>query len=330
MFSKKANIEDVSSCLRISDKYFAHYSRDFKLRILDSELLTLQLEHQFSRDFDYKIHADRLFFSLDNELHALSLSSPNLEKVCHTQKQYITALSASRYLASSYQRKDKRYENSIFDEGCKMLWEESGETSYRDVYDKHLLLSDRSGVKISYLNFEDCKILWHRELERGIGGDSIETYNSLIIPLLDRSLCAFSRGSGTVLWELENALSFYNYDASNCKLYGIGGKTFEVINAQTGEREIQHDLSKDLHISSHLTYYDTGLLYFSGYRAKNIPVFGAVDVVNGELVFTQVVEIPGEKSFKKGLDRPVVVRNRLYVRDAMKTLHVYEREDHST
>ncbi len=134
--------------------------------------------------------------------------------------------------------------------------------------------------------------------------------------------------TGGILWEVEKVLSYYNYDPSSCMLYGLGGKTFEVINVDSGEREIQHELSEDLHIASHLTYYDNGLLYFSGYRDNNIPVFGAVDVENANLVFTQEVKMPGEKSFRKGLDRPVVVGNRLYVRDAMKTLHVYEREDH--
>ena len=56
-------------------------------------------------------------------------------------------------------------------------------------------------------------------------------------------------------------------------------------------------------------------------------MFGAVNVEEGKLIFTQAVEMPGEKSFRKGLDRPVVVGNRLYVRDALKTLHIYERLD---
>ena len=142
------------------------------------------------------------------------------------------------------------------------------------------------------------------------------------------NVVALDKSKGSIIWELEDSFSFYNYDESSCKLYGLSGRTFEMIDIDKGEREIQQELSEDLHISSHLTYYDNGLLYFSGYRDRNIPVFGAVDVENGNLVFTQEVEIPGEKSFRKGLDRPVVVGNRLYVRDAMKTLHVYEREGH--
>ncbi|MEZ4899238.1 MAG: hypothetical protein R2806_20505 [Saprospiraceae bacterium] len=328
MFRKKANIEDVYSCLRISEKCLSYYSSDFRLKVLDIKLIILQFEYQFTRDFDYKVYSDRLFFSLDNELHVLGLQTPKLEKVCHTQQQYVTAASDRRFLASSYRRKDKQYVNAIFDESCKLLWEQSGETTFRDVYDKHLLLADRRGSKIGYLNFEDCKILWQRELEGSIDGVSIETNISLIIPL-SGSLNAFSSGSGARLWKLENALSFYNYDASNSKLYGLGGNTFEVINSDTGVREMQKELTIDLHIASHLTYYNDGLLYFSGYLNKNTPVFGAVNVNDGSLVFIQEVEMPGEKSFRKGLDRPVVVGNRLYVRDSMKTLHVYERVEDS-
>ena len=323
MFNKKANIEDVYSCLRISDKYLIYYSSDYKLKVFDVKLIILQFEYQFTRDFDYKVYSDRMFFSLNNELHVLSLPTFNLEKICKTHQQYVTALSNSRYIASSYRRKDKEYDNAIFGENCELMWEQSGEMSYRDVFDRHLLLSDRSGNKIGYLNFEDCKILWQRELEGSIDGVCIETNISLIIPY-SGGIGAFSKESGTNLWELEDTFSFYNYDALSCKLYGLGGKTFEVINAETGEREIKHDLKKDLHIASHLTYYYDSLVYFSGYLNKNTPVFGAVNIKDGSLAFIQEVEVPGEKSFRKGLDRPIVVGNRLYVRDSMKTLHVYE------
>ena len=141
------------------------------------------------------------------------------------------------------------------------------------------------------------------------------------------NLLKLNINTGQIVWEIEDTFNHYNYDSSSNKLYGLGGKTFEIINVESGMRELQIVLKENLYIAPHLTYYADGYLYFSGYRDNNIPVFGAVDVKTGELVFTQTVEMPGKKSFRKGLDRPVVVGNRLYVRDAMKTLHIYERID---
>jgi hypothetical protein len=326
MFNKKTNIDDVYSCLRVGEDYIVYYSSDFKLKLLGSKFMNLRFELQMSRDFEYKIHDSRLYFSLDNELKVLDIAKTELEDICHTDRQYIIALSNNRYLASSYQRKDKQYDNSIFDENCKLLWEESGDLSYRDVYETHLLLSDRRGNKIGYFDFEDCNIQWSVELSQSINGESIETSNLIIIPL-SNSLIAFKRDTGEMIWKNEFSLSHYNYDGSSCKLYGIVGNTFEVIDVDTGELEKKKEFSENLHIASHLTYYDNDFLYFSGYRDSNIPVFGAVNVKSGKLEFLQEVKTEGEKSFRIGLEKPIVVGNRLYIKDSLNTLHIFEKTD---
>jgi 6-phosphogluconolactonase (cycloisomerase 2 family) len=100
----------------------------------------------------------------------------------------------------------------------------------------------------------------------------------------------------------------------------------EVINSETGERELQTELKEDVHISSHLTCYDNGYVYFSALLDNSIPVFGAVDAKSGELEFIQEVEMQGERSFRNAPDKPIVVGDRLYIRDALKTLHIYARE----
>lgn len=196
-------------------------------------------------------------------------------------------------------------------------------------------LQPRSGEELICRDIRTTEEKWLVNLDKGAQGKRIFGKSTLAI-FVQRvvaksshfNVVALDKSKGSIIWELEDSFSFYNYDESNSKLYGLSGRTFEMIDVDKGEREIQHELSEDLHIVSYLTYYNNGYLYFSGYVDNRTPVFGAVDVESGELVFTQEVEMSGEKSFRKGLDRPIVVGNRLYVRDAMKTLHVYEREDH--
>lgn len=139
------------------------------------------------------------------------------------------------------------------------------------------------------------------------------------------NVLAVNKISGEILWETSHSFPYYSYDETTDKLYGLSGKTFERINAKSGERELVSELGVDVQVSSHLTFFESTLLYFSAFLKGNIPVFGAVDVNSGKLLFTQEVEIEGEKSFRKGLDQPTIVGNRLYVRDAMKTLHIFER-----
>jgi|GEM_PF-2356097 len=327
MFNKFKNIDDVNSCLRVNEECVIYYSSEYLLKLLDSGNLAVKFEHQFTRDFDCKVLKGNLFVSVDNDLLVLDVENLKWEKACQANGQYITALSDHRFLASSYRRKDKEYDNSIYDRDCNLLWEINGEMSFRDVYQSHLLLSDRRGNKIGYLNFKDCNLLWQRGLDSSINGESIETEKYIIIPL-SVGLFAFDRQSGEKVWSIDNSLSHYSYDEQKDSLYGLISKSFEVVDVSTGNREVKKEFGEDLHIASHLTYYSNDLLYFSGYRDNNIPIFGAINVKNGNLVFTQEVEMPGEKSFRRGLDRPIIVGNRLYVRDAMKTLHVYEREDH--
>ena len=63
-------------------------------------------------------------------------------------------------------------------------------------------------------------------------------------------------------------------------------------------------------------------------RSIKKPIIGAINVHNGKLTFSEKVELIGDKSFRKGLDQPFVFGNRLYVRDSVKTLHIYERVDY--
>ncbi|KAB1068628.1 PQQ-binding-like beta-propeller repeat protein [Tamlana haliotis] len=329
MFKKVTKIDDVYSCPSINDECIVYYSSKHVLKFFDIRDLTLKFEHQFTRDFDCKLINSHLYISVDSDLLSLDVENLKLEKVCKSNDQYIMALSNHRYISSSYRRKDKKYDNSIYDQSCKLLLAINGEMSFRNVYQSHLLLSNRGGNKIAYLNFENCNILWQTDLNSIINGESIETKKYIIIPMSD-SLIAFDRQSGEKVWSNKNSLSHYSYAEQNDNLYGITGNFFEVIDANTGKKEVNQKFSENLHIASHLTFNSKDLLYFSGYRDTNIPVFGAVNVKSGKLEFIQEVKIEGEKSFRIGLEKPIVVDNKLYVKDSLNTLHIFKKETTST
>jgi outer membrane protein assembly factor BamB len=137
------------------------------------------------------------------------------------------------------------------------------------------------------------------------------------------SVICLNETNGTKEWEIGNSLSYYYLDDFNGRILGLGDEIFEIINVETGEREMQKKL--DLQVPAHLTYYADGYLYFSGYKGDNVTrIFGAVDVNTGALAFTQSIEMPNGENPSGCYDRPVVVDNRLYIRDQLKTLHVYE------
>ena len=141
------------------------------------------------------------------------------------------------------------------------------------------------------------------------------------------NVLALEKSTGKIIWETENTHPYYCFDEVNNKLYGLGDKRFEAINTLTGKKELTTELGINVYIFSHLTYYNDGFLYFSSHLDNNIPVFGAVNVETGKLDFVQEVKIEGEKSFRIGLEKPIVVGNRLYIKDSLNTLHIFEKTE---
>jgi outer membrane protein assembly factor BamB len=137
------------------------------------------------------------------------------------------------------------------------------------------------------------------------------------------NVLALEKSTGKIIWETENTHPYYCFDEVNNKLYGLGHKQFEVISTVTGKKALIAQLDVNVFISSHLTFYSDGFLYFSSQLDNNIPVFGAVNVKSGKLEFIQEVKIEGEKSFRIGLEKPIVVENRLYIKDSLNTLHIF-------
>ena len=286
---------------------------------------------------DYYLIGGNLCLKFGNEIRKIDLTSCTSTVLCKTDRNNISLINQEYCRGSSSFTKPRRKINDIISiRNAEVIYSWEDNKALISWSAKYPIFFNKESEKLFAFDLSGDKVLWNIILDKGFAGVSYvqevndrELFLQRYLQFEEYNLLKIDVITGSIVWEAINTLNHYNYEASSCKLYGIGGKTFEVINAKTGEREIQQELSEDLHISSHLTYYYNGLLYFSGYQDKNIPVFGAVDVENGELVFTQEVEMPGEKSFRKGLDRPVVVGNRLYVRDSMKTLHVYERVEDS-
>jgi len=290
----------------------------------------------FTKDIDYNIQVfnNKFYFIKGKTLYSLSNDLKGFGAVYEAKEENLSLISENFCKDFTSKRNPRTFVNYIVDLKSKdfvYYWEDGKSLLFE--MDNNFYFQTKFKGNLFKVDIKTNRLIWEIEIDNGIAGkryyQAVSLNKYLFIRQLDGYYNLFNLNleNGNVIWEIEKTLYYYNYDDKLKKVFGLGGKTFEIINVETGERELQKELSENLHIASHLTYYRDGYLYFSGYRDNNIPVFGAVDVKTGELVFTQTVEMPGEKSFRKGLDRPVVVGNRLYVRDAMKTLHIYERID---
>lgn len=210
--------------------------------------------------------------------------------------------------------------------GLEYLIQKEGSIIYiKPIRGNNLIRKNITSGKIEYnINFDDDS-LESQILEQTKEDFYIKTSGN---NPNQSNLYSVNKNTGEINWKTETSLLDYSLD--NNKLYGLGGKRFEVISTLTGKKELVAELDINIVISSHLTYYNDGFLYFSSHLDNNIPVFGAVNVKTGKLDFIQEVKIEGEKSFRIGLEKPIVVDNRLYVKDSLNNLHIFEKDQNET
>ncbi|HNK09888.1 MAG: PQQ-binding-like beta-propeller repeat protein [Saprospiraceae bacterium] len=319
------SIVNVISDLKISDYYLSFYTSDYKLHIIDKSTLFEIKAFQFERDSNYSLFDDKLYLSNDNELCIVDIGNNSILDKFDSRKQYIEVLTEKLYLASSYIRSEKKYENLIIGSDKQPVFELNGEFGVNKYYNQYLFLINRENNKISVASTKKKRKLWETTLVDKVNGSAIINNDYLIVPLF-QSLIKFEIKTGNILWKLDIPhTSDFNINELESKLYSLNTNTFEIIDIETGAREMQKEL--DLQIPAHLTYYADGYLYFSGYKGDRVTrIFGAVDVSTGEVAFTQSIEMPHGETYRGTYDRPTVVGNRLYIRDQLKTLHIYERQ----
>lgn len=333
LFKSIENCTGISSYSfdKVIQKGYIIYSNESGTYIVNSKSFT-EITNTRVDWFDIIEIEDNFFYVYNRELFKINFKSLIVEKIYSTTEEALFPFSQDIVSVGSSNWRTKTQNFSLIKLPNQELlkWEDKRELLC--ISNEISVFYDGETQELFGIELNGKEENWRLPFNNSISGRRYYQllYNEECIiqrhfEIQNNNLLKLNLNTGVIIWEIESAFSFYNFDELNNKLYGINGKTFEIINVESGIRELQIELEENLYIASHLTYYVDGYLYFSGYRDNNIPVFGAVDVKTGELVFTQTVEMPGEKSFKKGLDRPVVVGNRLYVRDAMKTLHIYER-----
>jgi len=312
--------------------YIIYYNQTSELTILNAHSFEkVPIKEQGSSS--YEVFNGAVYLKYQNVIKYLNLDTLDCSIICSTLEKNIRVLNSEYCQGGTSSRKPRIKRNEIIkvsDNSIMHRWSDNkGVLSWNY---KYPLFETKNGSLIFYNIFENS-ILWEIQLDNGSFGKRIlgETKN---IFYLQRAVSkpnifnvlALEKSTGKIIWETKNTHSHYCFDEVNHKLYGLSNKRFEAINTLTGEKQLITELAINVFISSHLTYYNNGLLYFSSHLENNIPVFGAVNVKTGTLDFIQKIKIEGEKSFRIGLEKPIVSDDILYVKDSLNTLHIFEKE----
>lgn len=326
IWKKLKNIENTHLETITKDFLFSYgildlNSHKFEVREVDNYQIINSID--LERDFNYEIGVNNsIYFACDNQIRRYFIESNVLEICIDTKEDYITIVSDSFFIKSIYNSSTKSYINNLIDKKNNIVKAFCCFESFREFTDEYIISLNESNNEIGLFDLKKEEYLWSKKLTKELQNDSIFTESKLFIYSSD-NFYALDLIDGVVSWSIEKPMLHYSFDAG--RLYGLNGCEFEIINANTGKEELNSKLDINVVISSHLTYYNEGFLYFSSHLDNNIPVFGAVNVKTGKLDFIQEVKIEGEKSFRIGLEKPIIVGNRLYVKDSLNTLHIFEK-----
>ncbi|MEQ8583335.1 MAG: hypothetical protein RIC30_20300 [Marinoscillum sp.] len=132
--------------------------------------------------------------------------------------------------------------------------------------------------------------------------------------------------SGELLWKRDGSFQYYQLVKSSGLLYGFAHGLYEVTDIESGEKLVDKKLINDLWVSQHMNSIGDGGLYFVGGTHTNmgmfISKFGKINTETHEIEFIQKLDVAeGVKA-----DPPIYHKGKLYIKDSLDTLHVYEQE----
>lgn len=150
----------------------------------------------------------------------------------------------------------------------------------------------------------------------------------IFVPTHAGHLYALDRHTGALLWHLDDAFNYYQIDAPNHRLVGVGGHYIHLIDIRTGARTVKlldETLLKQnkIFILQHQGCWDDGNYYFVS-NEEGILKIGALDLDQAKLLCIEEVG-RGEDSYY-GAYTPVVSRKKMYFTDTNRTLFEYSIE----
>lgn len=308
-----------------------HAKNNFKIISSYDYRLLYELEGDLG---SYHFFCEKLFLSKKNEILEVDIKNKNTVSFSKTLKNKISIHNFKYSSGITTQRKPRLKEGEIINNiKSEVIHKWIDEKNVLCIRGDLILFYSRNNV-LELFNIEKKQELWRLKLDDGSFGQRIigqtEEFFYLQRALSKKkrfNILKLEKSTGKIIWETENTHPYYCFSEEENKLYGLGGKRFEVINTLTGEKELVTEIDADVLVASHLIYYSDGFLYFSSHLANKTPVIGAVNVKTGKIDFIQEVNVSAKKSMRIGIEKPIVVNNRLYVKDTLNTLHIFERSE---
>lgn len=147
----------------------------------------------------------------------------------------------------------------------------------------------------------------------------------LIIQSNNNKLFGLDMNTGLKLWELTDVSYYHTLDPNSGLLYSYAWDILRIINPSNGKIELEKQFEGSMEeygirTDANMHSISGGYLYFMS--NWNTPRFGGINLNTLEIEFVQDLEV--EEGVKGGV--PHFHKDRLYIRDTINTLHIFERE----
>ncbi len=321
MFSKKKTISSVESYLFGRNTIFKKQGSLFQL------INAFQEEELLPKVSDYFLRGDLLFYQKGNleDVFVLDL-------ITEEQNKIVGAYS----IGSSM----------VFGKDGFFLIGESGgiKSLYEIDYSYNIkrsvsytfplmILATKEGLvfkkrgNLSVVDIKNNKQLWSYEIPPPSKIQSIKQIEELlIVQSKTNELYGLDSQTGEKVWELPDVSYHHTYDFETGLLYSFGGEIYRVIDPNKGKVIIEKQferIEEKYRVSpqGHMNSISGGYLYFMSNWYN--PRFGAIDITTHEIDFIQRLEV--EEGVKGGI--PNYHDNKLFIKDSLDTLHIFERTD---
>lgn len=313
--------------------YIIYYDKEYILHIVDSISYLELASMKFERDFSHVLYDKKVYFGLLNKIIVLNLENLEFSELISVQEENSNLWMLSHSIVHNRTVKFQNWEileesNKIFkiyDATILYKWEDSRNLllfSEKDCLFETTLKGDLMNI-----NVETGEWLWKIEMDEGIGGRRyISEYDDkLIVWSKPHYLNKIDKQTGQIDWRIEN-MSPYIISSHTKYYYILNRFNFHEIDVERHHVEtydIEDEMKRfEAYPSWKNTYYKH-IIHFSNASGG---ILGAFSIIKKKILWTyDLSEAMLELGYQANLDSPIIVDEKLYIRDHQGTLWIFEK-----
>lgn len=297
-----------------------------------------EIEIAENHSFGQFAFEDKIYLTVQNKLFELNQEKITLDLLYDSKEEYVGITYSQHseypvlYYDGTYKRKPRIIRYSLIDPKTNgVIYFSEERTFLVSHFENAGIFYNRNSNKWVRQDLKTSTKHWEIEIGDSVSGRrwyEFHLTNFLIETHIRKENKAHLQNrkthNGELIWQIDNCLGHYHKISDSEDYIGIGGSKLHRFNTK-GENEYI-ELDADFSVSSHLSALENNNLIFCSHIDSNIPVIGKINIDNNKVESIYEINVSESKSFRIGLDVPYKIGNRIYVRDSLNKLRIFETD----